>query len=117
MGDILDTTQRIFTIMKERGLSAYKVAKDTGISQGNFGDWKNGRTKPGLKTVRKLAAYFDVPVDFLLGTIDNPQGIVYLADESGEHYGISGLSKDEQELLLAQLEVIRRQQKRRENQE
>ena len=110
----MDTTQRIFAIMDERGLSAYKVAKDTGISQGNFGDWKNGRAKPGLKALNKLAAYFDVPVDYLLGKIDNPHGIVYIADESGEHYGISGLSKDEQELLLAQLEVIRRQQKRRE---
>ena len=113
----MDTTQRIFAIMEERGLSAYKVSKETGIAQSNLSDWRLGKAKPGLKAINKLAAYFDVPVDFLLGTIDNPQGIVYLADESGEHYGISGLSKDEQELLLAQLEVIRRQQKRREEKE
>lgn len=113
----MNITQRISALITERGLTAYKVSKDTGISQSSLSLWKSGKVQPSRDALDKLAAYFDVPVDYLLGKIDNPHGIVYIADESGEHYGISGLSKDEQELLLAQLEVIRRQQKRREKQD
>lgn len=113
----MNTTKIIFDIMKERGLTAYRVSKDTGISTGNFSDWKKGKAKPSARALEKLADYFDVPVDYLLGKIDNPQGILFTIDEEGTHYGISGLSKDEYELIVAQLEILREQKKRREEQD
>ena len=113
----MNTVQRIFEIMEERGLTVYRVSKDTGISVGNIYNWKSGRSNPSAKALDKLAAYFDVPVDYLLGKIDNPQGILFTIDEEGTHYGISGLSKDEYELIVAQLEILREQKKRREEQD
>lgn len=113
----MNTTKIIFDIMKERGLTAYRVSKDTRISTGNFSDWKNGKAKPSARALEKLADYFDVPVDYLLGKIDNPHGIAYTIGEDGKRYVISGLSKEEYELLVAQLEVLRKQQRRREEQD
>lgn len=33
-------------LLSERGISTYKVAQDTGLSQTMFSDWKNGKSKP-----------------------------------------------------------------------
>lgn len=73
----MDKAKRIFDIMKERGLTAYRVAKDTGISTGNFSDWKSGKAKPSARALEKLSVYFNVSVDYLLGKTDNP------AEENG----------------------------------
>ena len=50
----------------KKGVSDYRVAKDTGMTTSLFSDWKYGRLKPGLKSVKKLADYFDVTVDYFL---------------------------------------------------
>ena len=53
--------------MKERNITAKQLSNDTGISTGNISDWKNGRSKPSIEKIYKLATYFDVSVDYLLG--------------------------------------------------
>lgn len=42
------------------------VAKELGISSGSVTAWKNG-TEPRSKTLTKIADYFDVSTDYLLG--------------------------------------------------
>lgn len=54
-------------LLKERGISAYKVAKATGISTGSLSDWKKGRSSPKADKLQKIADYFGVSVDYLLG--------------------------------------------------
>lgn len=46
----------------ERGLTDYKVSLDTGISKSTFTDWKNGRSKPKIEKLRKIAEYFNVSI-------------------------------------------------------
>lgn len=46
----------------ERGLTDYKVSTDTGISKSTFTDWKNGRSKPKVEKLRKLADYFKISI-------------------------------------------------------
>ena len=55
-------------LMEERGLTAYKVAKDTGISQATLSDWKRGRCTPKADKLQKLADYFHVSVEYLMGS-------------------------------------------------
>lgn len=54
-------------LLRERGVSAYKVAKATGISTGSLSDWKKGRSSPKADKLQKIADYFGVSVDYLLG--------------------------------------------------
>ncbi len=54
-------------LLQERQTSVYRVAKSTGIPASTFTDWKNGRSVPKTEKLRKIAAYFDVPLDYLLG--------------------------------------------------
>ncbi|MBE6546370.1 MAG: helix-turn-helix domain-containing protein [Ruminococcaceae bacterium] len=57
-------------LLKERQTTVYRVAKSTGIPASTFTDWKNGRSVPKTEKLRKIAAYFDISLDDLLGVGD-----------------------------------------------
>ena len=54
-------------ILEERGLTAYKVSKDTGIAQTSFSDWKKGKSKPSAEKIKILSDYLGVSLEYLLG--------------------------------------------------
>ncbi|MCI8955593.1 MAG: helix-turn-helix transcriptional regulator [Eubacterium sp.] len=53
-------------LLEDNNIKSSTVAKATGISNGTFSDWKNGRSNPGPKTLKKIANYFNVSVDYLI---------------------------------------------------
>lgn len=53
-------------ILQEKGLSGYRVAKDTNISVGLISDYKNGIKVPTNDNLIKLSRYLEVPVNVLL---------------------------------------------------
>lgn len=60
-------------IIQEKGITTYRVAKDTGISPTVFSDWKSGKSSPKIDKIKKIADYLNVSIDFLLGKSDAPQ--------------------------------------------
>lgn len=62
-----ETVQRIFHLMQQQNLSAYRLSRDTGISQARISGWKTGKSNPKQDALEVLADYFDVTVDYLLG--------------------------------------------------
>ena len=54
-------------LMKERGVTPYRVHKETGVAQSTLSDWKNGKCRPKIDKIRAIADYFGVSVDYLLG--------------------------------------------------
>lgn len=62
-----DTVQRIFQLMEQRHVSAYRVSQETGISQARISGWKTGKSNPKQDALEQLADYFGVSVDYLLG--------------------------------------------------
>lgn len=52
----------------ERGLTDYKVAAETGISQVTLSDWKHGLYTPKLDKLLAIAKLFDVPITELIET-------------------------------------------------
>lgn len=59
-------------LMRERGLTAYRISRDTGVSQTTLSDWKHGRSTPKLDKLQKLAAYLGVPLSYLMGEEADP---------------------------------------------
>ncbi len=53
-------------LLRADGGTVYRVAKSTGIPASTFTDWKNGRSIPKAEKLKKIAAYFDVPLELLL---------------------------------------------------
>ena len=53
-------------LCKNIGKSANKVAKELSIASGTVSEWKKGRA-PQNSTLLKIAQYFNVSVEYLLG--------------------------------------------------
>lgn len=58
---------RLKELRKSRGLTQTDVAKYIGISQNNYSYWENGKVKIDTGSMQKLADFFGVTVDYILG--------------------------------------------------
>ena len=58
---------RLRELRKEKGVSQDQLSKELGVSKSTIGLYETGDTLPDAKTLRDLAVYFDVSVDWLLG--------------------------------------------------
>ena len=61
-------------LLKERQTTVYRVAKQTGIPASTFTDWKNGRSVPKADKMLKIASFFEVSLDTLLGAEHSESG-------------------------------------------
>lgn len=60
--------ERFEQLLQKRGVTPYKVSKETGVTQTSLSNWKSGRNTPSARTLQKLADYFGVTVGYLMGT-------------------------------------------------
>ena len=44
-----------------------EFSKIIGVSQQTIGSWETGRTSPDIEMIKKIAQYFNVTTDYLLG--------------------------------------------------
>ena len=54
-------------LLKEKGVSAYRVAQETGVSTATLTSWKKGVYTPKPEKLQKLADYFGVQLEYLTG--------------------------------------------------
>lgn len=50
-----------------KGVSDANVSNATGIPRSTFTDWKSGRSNPKLEKLLKIAKFFEVSVEDLMG--------------------------------------------------
>ncbi|WP_270638150.1 helix-turn-helix domain-containing protein [Limosilactobacillus mucosae] len=64
---------RIKELRKSKKMSQSELGKFIGVSQTTVTAWENGRAEPSSSYVAKLATFFNVSTDYLLGrkTPDN----------------------------------------------
>lgn len=62
---------RIKLLRMERGISQRAMAADLFVNQTAVSQWERGATNPSTETALRLAEYFNVSVDYLLGVSDN----------------------------------------------
>ena len=53
-------------LLQKFGVTAYKVSKETGVTQASLSTWKTGKSTPSSETLQKIADYFGVTVDYLM---------------------------------------------------
>ena len=51
-------------------ISTIKLAKALDVSSTAISRWENGKRTPNIEQLRKLALFFNVSSDYLLGLID-----------------------------------------------
>ena len=60
-------TERIQNLAKGKNIKIAQMLKDLNMGQGTFSTWKKRGTVPNGETLQKIADYFGVTVDYLLG--------------------------------------------------
>ena len=61
---------RLKEIRIKKGLSQIKVAMDLNIAQNTLSRYENGEREAGYDMLIKLADYYDVSIDYILGRTD-----------------------------------------------
>lgn len=119
--------QRIKSLCASKKITIAELERKVDLSQGSIRNWDT--KPPSIIRLRKVADYFDVSTDYLLGRTETPsfstkdeRDIQRMIDEmiqglSNEHSlaymknGESELSEEDAELLRASLEAVARQSK------
>jgi transcriptional regulator with XRE-family HTH domain len=98
-GDFL--YKRFATLLKKNKITAYKVSKDTGITQTTLSTWKKGRSTPKIDKLIKLANYFNVPLAYFL-VAGEKEGELMMLEGNNEEKFI-----ENENLLGKQLRTLR----------
>ena len=59
--------ERIRLLRAEKGVGQNQLAKDIEVSNASISYWENAKQEPSAQAIYKLARYFDVSADYLLG--------------------------------------------------
>jgi transcriptional regulator with XRE-family HTH domain len=60
--------ERLDSLLKKHGITAYRLAKEVGMSQSSLSEWKRGNSIPKYDKLVKIAQYFNVSVSYLSGS-------------------------------------------------
>jgi transcriptional regulator with XRE-family HTH domain len=74
---------RLRTLMDSKGETQESVAKAADKTRQTISQYVNGISEPGYDTLVKIADYFDVSTDYLLGRTDDPNRHPSAMDELG----------------------------------
>ena len=62
--------ERLNKLITENGITKYKLAKEIGVSKQAVLWWSDGINEPKISYLKKLAVFFDVTADYLIGLED-----------------------------------------------
>ena len=86
-------------IIEAKGITPYRIAKDTGLTTVLFTDWKKGKSKPKYDKLKIIADYLGVSVEYLQGIETKEQEILDILDNQ-ENIAADGSEYTEQEKAL-----------------
>lgn len=63
---VVNLYKKYAELRDKKGLTDYRVSKETGLSTAMFSNWKQGNYKPKADKLKILADYFGVPIEHFL---------------------------------------------------
>ena len=98
-----------YDLCQKKGISCKKATEEMGLSNSITTKWKKTGATPGGDTLQKIAAYFGVSTDYLLGK--EPSGDI-LSEVDIAFYGdYQELSEDDKQTLREMARVMRARRK------
>lgn len=88
-------------LLKEHGITAYRVSKETGVTTATLTSWKQGKYTPKPEKLQKIADYFGVSLEYLMS-----------GKEASEQSDAELTKKDERDIknILANTEQLLKQE-------
>jgi len=123
-------SKRLKKLRKEKGLTQEELAQALNITRSALSLYEIGKRDPDTETLRKIAGFFNVSVDYLLGRTDirNPESsfssldekIAQIMKELGpevtmQFYDLKGMSEEEKENLIIFLQGLKARRQQKEN--
>lgn len=64
--------ERLRELRSKEGISQQELSNRLGFNRATYARYETGNTQPDFDTLQKLADFFDVSTDYLLGRTDKP---------------------------------------------
>ena len=74
-------SERLRLLRKENGISQQKMAENIGIARTNYKNYESMHSFPPISVLIKIAATFDISIDYLTGRTDEQRTIRETYDE------------------------------------
>ena len=104
-------------LCEKKGITAYRVSKETGVTTATLTSWKQGKYTPKREKLQKIADYFGVTVEYFTGEEKNDDPHELTAKDERdiakdmESIRNKLLNGSDAELLLGQIELMMRRLK------
>lgn len=101
---------RLKQIREEKGLSQNELAKKINMTQQRISSYEKGIREPDIETLKILADFFNVSIDYLLDKTDKRNNDIDLSEVRIAQYGgidTNGLSEEDIEEIKKQVEYMR----------
>ncbi|AFQ14942.1 TPA: helix-turn-helix domain-containing protein [Bacillus thuringiensis] len=95
--------ERLKSLIDRKGISQQQLADAIGVSHVSVYNYVEGKKKPGIRTLQKIANHLKVTTDYLLGVSDSPH---LTADQDLQ------LTKEAQEILQIINDLPEKQRKK-----
>lgn len=108
--------ERLYELRKEKNVLQQTVADAVGISRQAYGLYETGKREPDLETLSKIADYFGVTVDYLLGRDVDPEREekpqIHIPDKYKDvlvafHGGADDLTQEDVDKVIEYIELLR----------
>ena len=108
--------ERLKKLRKERHISQQEVAHCLGITVSAYGNYELGQRNPSYEILCKMADYFNVTVDYLLGHDNSPTSKIQIPDEYKDlpiafYEGAKGLTQEDIDAVIKFMEFLKIQNK------
>ena len=108
---------RLKLLRKSKKLTQTEFASRFNIATGTIGMWETGKRIPDTETLKKLANFFDVSVDYLLGRTDVPKEARALDEQlKGVDFALYGethdLTEEEKQDILEFVKYVKSKRKK-----
>ena len=105
--------ERVRKLIDERKINVNRFRTDLGLGVSTFATWEKRGTIPNGETLEKIADYFNVSVDYLLGKEKEPSVQNGEFDELTMQFNnlLGKLSQEQKEALIPLLESMIQQKK------
>lgn len=90
----MEFKDRLVQLRKAKNMLQSDMAKKIGVARATYGAYEQGTRQPDFETLQRIANYFEVSTDFLLGnSVDNNQTVY------GKNINLAELSEKQRIVL------------------
>lgn len=108
--------EKLKALRGNKKITQEEFAKEINVSKGAVAMWETGKRTPDLEMIKKIAAYFNVSVDELIGTKNTPDSLGL--DEAyfsfAKRAQNEGIAPEDIELALKTIQELKHRNKREE---